>query len=162
MPTHQGQTFTQRAPITAKPAWEKPWRAHHMKAPCCSYFRSRSRNRGSGQRGGERERIDFREATQVIEHMIMFTQSLPHVMNNHQNAKRRIKQHENQWTSSDSLTTSLWSQSRIPQLPKPLPPPGVGTYRPPMLRDLPLHLNLNIAPKASMAFTPSAHRVDGH
>ena len=32
MPTHHGQTFTQRGPIPANPTWEKPWRAHHMKA----------------------------------------------------------------------------------------------------------------------------------
>ena len=133
-----------------------------MKAPCHSYFGSRSRNHGSGQRGGERQRIDFCEATQVIEHVIAFTRSLLHMMNNCQNTECQIKQCENRRTGSGSLTTPLWSQSPIPQLLKPLPPPGVGAYHPPMIQDLPLHLNSNVAPKASAAFTPSAHRVDSH
>ena len=49
-----------------------------------------------------------------------------------------------------------------PQPLKPLLPPGVGTYRPPMLQDLPLHLDSNVTPKASAVFTPSAHGVDSH
>ena len=94
MPTHQGQACTQRAPIPAKPAWEKPWRAHHTKAPCRSYFGSRSRTHGSGQRRGEGERIDFCEAAEAIHQVITFVRSLPHVTNNRRNVERQIRQHE--------------------------------------------------------------------
>ena len=94
VPTHHGQTFTQRGPIPAKPAWEKPWRAYHTKGPCCSYSRSRSKNHSSGQKGGERERIDFREAVEAIRQVIAFAQSLPHVTNNSQNAEHWIWQRE--------------------------------------------------------------------
>ena len=92
--------------------------------------------------------------------MITFAQSLPHVMNNRQNVEHRIKQCENRQTSS--TFSSSQSQSPIPQPPKPLPPPGVSTYHPPMLWDLPPHLDSSITPEASMAFTPSAHGVDSH
>ena len=87
-------TRSKPAPIPAKTAWEKPWRAHHMKAPCCSYFRSRLRTRGSGQGGGERERIDFHEAVEAVCQVIVFARSLPHVTNNHRNAEHRIRQRE--------------------------------------------------------------------
>ena len=134
VPTHQGQAFTQRAPIPAKPAWEKPWRAHHTKAPCRSYFGSRLRTRGSGQRGGEGERIDFHEAAEVIRQVITFARSLPHVTNNRRNAEHRIRQRETRRTESGTSTTSSSrGHSPIPQPPEPLPPPGVGAYRPPML-----------------------------
>ena len=163
MPTHQGQAFTQRAPIPAKPACEKPWRAHHTKAPCRSYFGSRSRTRGSGQRGGEGERIDFREATEAIRQVIAFARSLPHVTNNRRNVERRIRQHETQRTESGTSTTSSsQGHSPIPQPPKPQPPPGVGAYRPPMLRDPPPHLDSDVAPEDSAMFTVSAHGVDSH
>ena len=134
VPTHQGQAFTQKAPIPAKPAWEKPWRAHHTKAPCHLYFRSRSRTRGSGQRGGEREKMDFREAAEAIHQVIVFARSLPHVTNNCRNAECRIQQRKTRRAeSSTSTTSSSHGHSPIPQMPKPLPPPGVGAYRPPML-----------------------------
>ena len=89
MPTHQEQACTQRAPVPAKPAWEKPWRAHHTKAPCRSYFGLRSKTRGSGQRGGERERIvrnvrgtsdpTMRNLTSRVKHLdyVIITWSLP-------------------------------------------------------------------------------------
>ena len=141
MPTHQGQAFTQRAPIPAKPAWEKPWRAHHTKAPCRSYFGLRSRTRGSRQRGGEREKMDSREAVEAIHQVIMFAWSLPHVMNNCRNVERQIQQCKTQRAESGTLTTlSSCGHSPILQPPKPLPPPGVGAYHPPMLRDPPPHL----------------------
>ena len=77
------------------------------------------------------------------------------------NAECRIQQHETQRAESGTSTTSSsWSQSSTPQLLKPLPPPGVSAYCPPMLWDQPPHLNLSIAPEASVAFTLSAHRVD--
>ena len=64
--------------------------------------------------------------------------------------------------SSTSTTSSSRGHSPTPQLPKPLPPPGVSAYRPPMLQDPPPHLDMDIAPKASAAFTLSAHGVDSH
>ena len=94
VPTHQGQTLTQRGPIPANPTWEKPWRAHHTKGPCRSYFRSRSKNSSSGQKGGERDRVDFHEAAEAICQVIAFAQSLPHMTNNCRNAECRIRQHE--------------------------------------------------------------------
>ena len=45
-------------------------------------------------------------------------------------------------------------------MPKPLPPPGVSAYCPPMLWNQPPYLDSSITPKASAAFTPSAYRVD--
>ena len=134
VPTHQEQACTQRAPVPAKPAWEKPWRAHHTKAPCRSYFGSRSRTRGSRQRGRERERIDFHEAVEAIRQVIAFAQLLPHVTNNRRNTERRIRQRKTRRAeSSTSTTSSSRGHSPTPQPPKPLPPPGVGAYRPPML-----------------------------
>ena len=119
MPTHQGQAFTQRAPIPAKPAWEKPWRAHHTKAPGRSYFRLRSRTHGSGQRGGEREKMDVREAAEAIRQVIVFARSLPHVTNNRRNVERWIQQRETrQAESGTSTTSSSRGHSPIPQLPK--------------------------------------------
>ena len=48
-----------------------------------------------------------------------------------------------------------------------LPPPGVGTYCPPILWDQPPHLGLmppcsSITLEASTVFTPSAYGVDSH
>ena len=94
VPTHQGQTFTQRGPIPANPTWEMPWRAHHTKGPCHLHFRLRSKNHSSGQKGGERERMDFHKAVEVIHQVIAFARSLPHMMNNHQNVEHRIWQCE--------------------------------------------------------------------
>ena len=54
------------------------------------------------------------------------------------------------------------TSSPQPQMLKPLPPPGVSTYHLPMLWDQAPHLDSSIAPQASAAFTPSAHRVDSH
>ena len=56
----------------------------------------------------------------------------------------------------------MMTSSPQPQTLKPLPPPGVGTYCPPMLWDQPPHLDSSIAPKASVVFTLSAHGVDSH
>ena len=162
VPTHQGQTFTQRGPIPAKPAWEKPWRAHHTKGPCCSYSGLRSKNHSSRQKGGERERMDFREAAEAICQVIMFARSLPHVMNNSWNTERQIQQHETQQAESCQLTTSWeqdpWLSELLRTQPPvssatsshqtrdlsliPLPRSGANAYQPPMLCKQPPHLNL--------------------
>ena len=107
VPTHQGQTFTQRGPIPAKPAWEKPWRAHHTKGPCHSYFGLRLKNHSSGPKGGERERMDFRKATEAIHQVITFVQSLPHMTNNCRNAECWIRQHETWRAESRYLLGSV-------------------------------------------------------
>ena len=111
----------------------------------------------------EERGMDFRKATEVIRQVITFAQSLPHVMNNHRNMERWIWQCETRRAKPGTSTTSLsHGHSPIPQPPKALPPPGVSAYHPPMLRDPPLHLDSDVAPKDSMAFTLSAHRVDSH
>ena len=41
------------------------------------------------------DRVDFHKAVEVIHQVIVFMQSLPHVMNNRRNAEHRIWQREN-------------------------------------------------------------------
>ena len=95
--------------------------------------------------------------------MIAFVQSLPHMTNNCRNVEHQIWQCKTrQAKSGTSTTSSSCGHSPIPQLPKPLPPPGVGAYHPPMLQDLPPHLDSDIAPEDSPVFTLSAHGVDSH
>ena len=162
VPTHHGQTFTQRGPIPANPTWEKPWRAHHTKGPCRSYFGSRLKSHSSGQKGGERDRVDFCKAAEVIHQVIVFTQSLPHMMNNRRNVERWIWQWEIRQSKSRQSTTSQELEPQLPELPRtqppvssatsscqtqdlslvPLPHPGANAYRPPMLCKQPPHLNL--------------------
>ena len=71
--------------------------------------------------------------------MIAFAWSLPHMMNNCQNAECQIRQCESQWTGSASSTMTPSPQ---PQLLKPLPPSGAHMYHPPVLQDHLPHLNL--------------------
>ena len=133
-----------------------------MKSPCRSYFGSRSKNHSSGQKGGERDRVDVHEAAEAIRQVIAFAQSLPHVTNNRRNAERWIWQRETQRAKSCQLTMSweqeprlselLWTQPPVSSATSscqtwdlsliPLPRPGANAYRPPMLCKQPPHLNL--------------------
>ena len=135
---------------------------YHPQTRRGTHLGSKDGNRARSSRREERG-MDFHEAMEAIRQVIVFARSLPHVMNNRRNAERRIRQRETRRArSGTSTTSSSCGHSPIPQALKPLPPPGVGAYRPPMLQDPPLHLDSDIAPKASMAFTLSAHGVDSH
>ena len=81
--------------------------------------------------------MDFREAMEAICQVIAFAWSLPHVTNNRWNAECWIWQ---RGTQQAELRQSTMSQEWLP--PISLPPPGVGTYRPPMLCEQPPHLDL--------------------
>ena len=67
--------------------------------------------------------------------------------------------------SGTSIPSSLQSQSPVPQLPQPLPPPGPHVYHPPMLQDGPPHLNLetrhlDTTLMAACAPTQLSHQMD--
>ena len=70
--------------------------------------------------------------------MIVFAQLFLHVTSNQANAECCIWQQKSQQASLTS--SSLWSQSPVPQPLKLLPPPGASAYRPPMLHKGPPHL----------------------
>ena len=82
--------------------------------------------------------MDFREAAEAIRQVIAFAWSLPHVTNNRRNTECQIQQRETRQAESCQSTTSQEQESRLS--PIPLPPPGVGTYRPLMLHEAPPHL----------------------
>ena len=111
--------------------------------------------------------------------VIAFAQSLPRYTNNHANAERRIQQREIRRDDTGSrATTSPWAQSSevLPPSraitdrrswtlsPTPLPPPGVGAYHPPMLREAPPHLEFESphsgAALAAAPSTPPVAEVD--
>ena len=119
--------------------------------------------------------IDFREAAEAIRQVITFVRSLPQHTNNCTNTERRIQQHKIQRANTGSRATmSPWAQSSdaLPLFrvitdcrsrtlsPTPLPPPGVGAYRPPMLREAPPHLEFK-SPclGATLAAAPSTPPV---
>ena len=81
--------------------------------------------------------VNLREAAEAIEQVIAFAKMLPKT-DNGANAKRRIRQRQS-WLAKPLGTRST---SPAPLPPVSLPPPGVGAYCPPMLREQPPHLDL--------------------
>ena len=106
--------------------------------------------------------MDLHEAAKAIDCVIEFARTLPRWTNNRMNAERRIRQRETRRAESRQSTMS--QEQELRRSPVPLPPPGVGAYRPPMLREAPPHLKFEATRSgtalAAAPSTPSVHEVD--